>query len=110
MADVNDLAEINNIYDELRYVLTVLRDLDAGTSRISSFILLLADGRTIGVDAAGFSYPPQMIQSIRQQFEDRHAALVQQLADLGITGEPSLPPVEAPAPTTTPVRFPRPQA
>ena len=89
MADINDLAEINTLYSELRYTLMVLHEIDAGVSRIDSFLLLLSDGRTLGVDASNLTYPPQMIQNIRQQFEDRHTALTQRLTELGVTGEPS---------------------
>jgi hypothetical protein len=89
-----DLSRANALVEQYNEVQRGLVIIDQNP-RISGMTIVAVDpeqggsGEDITIDAAGISYPPQMIQAIKTQLEERLARLNEQLTELGVS--PSSP-------------------
>ena len=84
MTDFANLTTANELNNQLQTILFALDALDAGGLITGSVESGGYSVRLLGVA----DYPPQMVQGIREQLETRRDAMIQQLRDLGVTGDP----------------------
>ena len=84
MVDQSNLANINMLYHELEQINRARVAIAAG-SRITE--MTLGDDATgVAISTVYMQAPPQMYTEIDNLLQQRRGAIVQQLADYGITG------------------------
>lgn len=83
MVDTNNLPQINSIMQRYANYRQALDVIDRGGS-IASFSLSGAGGFAT-VSSEGITYPPAMLQTIRDQVQARADDLTSQLAALGVS-------------------------
>lgn len=84
-----DLPQATSLYQRAVEIEEALGVIDrAGTITAVTITPKEATGEGVGeriVSTIGLQYPPQMIEAIRTQLEERLAAINHELADLGVS-------------------------
>lgn len=108
MTDQSNIPRITQLLEQWTSYKQAVDVLTLGGG-IKMFLLRTPDGvqpiRGAAVNAAGIITPPQMLDNIKQQIEQRLATIIQELTDLGVSGvdqPPQIAATSAFAPTPTP--------
>jgi hypothetical protein len=103
--DRADLTRVNALYEEARLIVSALGNFSNGGRIIAMTVSPAAQidvppavpgitgmagppifGMSITVPTSSIEYPPQMVTSIRTALEQRRAAILAELTQLGMTG------------------------
>ena len=94
MVDRSDLATAQQLYDEYRQIVQAVINFDSG-GRIVMMAVRWDDpddpdnptlSRIATVPTQYMNYPPQMVEGIKQFFQQREREIARQLSDIGVTG------------------------
>lgn len=95
MVDVTDLQAVTMLQAEIAAIDQALMILATDNPRITQMLVATADAYEPSaeglVQTAYMVFPPQMIDGIVAQLNDRRDALNSEIANLGVTGVPASP-------------------
>jgi hypothetical protein len=99
MVDRADLQRINELYTELNRLVQAHRMLSGSNSAITSMVISQLSepdpdqpdqpqywARSTSVNTENMEYPPQMVNALLQQMEQREHTIADELKAIGITG------------------------
>lgn len=85
--DQGDLDRVNELFRERRQIMLAFANFNSDTGRILSITVADGEAAPIAVVPTSYmSYPPQMVESIKQSMTARLHQIDQELVSLGITG------------------------